>query len=238
MEAVYKLANFSSPRLSGSGARMLVLYAVICSAGFSQTADVFKTDKMMEGDGTPVSKMNNLPPPGPVDTQPSRFAGQDVDPYIRARAAVFSMRNRATDPFGLFQDPNSAPKINKMANLPQRRPSALPPTPLADIIKMIRVTTIMPGEKKFLVGTRSFKEDEEFPLRFQGSEMRMKVMEVTTQKIVFRNLDTGETAALETEMLPPGMVAGGDKMQPPGMVSPVENMPLDLGVDQSFNPRN
>jgi hypothetical protein len=165
----------------------------------------------------------------PVDSLPSRFAGADIQPYTGARAAACSMRNRETDPFGFIQDPSIKPEAKSPTRLPTKRQAALPPTPLSDIIKHIRVTTIMPGEKKFLVGIRSFSESDEFALVFNGKQMRMKIAEVSATRILFKNLDNGESAHLETGMLPPGMVAGGGAIQPPGMVSPDDDRPLDLG---------
>lgn len=167
----------------------------------------------------------------PVDHTPSRSVGADVGAYTASRSAVFSMNGRSTDPFGLSQDPSAKPVPRKTPTSdPTRRQPAIPPTPLRDIVKLIRVTTIMPGEKKFLVGVRSFSESDEFSLNFRGKRMRMKVVKVTSGSILFRNLETGETASLETGLLPPGMVPGSDMIQPPGMVSPQEDVPLELGT--------
>lgn len=170
------------------------------------------------------------PAPMAVDETPSRFAGKDIVSYTLARATAFSMGGRETDPFGLNQDPSVKPEVKSApSRLPTKRLAALPPTPLSDIVKLIRVTTIMPSERKFLVGIREFSESDEFPLVFRGKRMRMKVTEVSAARIVFRNLDNGESAALETGMLPPGMIAGAESIQPAGMVSPVDEIPLELG---------
>lgn len=179
------------------------------------------------------------PAPLPVDDKPSRFAGKDISTYTQARAAVFSMVKRETDPFGLHQDPSVKPAPKKISNqLPEKRLAALPPTPLSDIVKLIRVTTIMPGEKKFLVGVRTFSEGDEFSLLFQSKRMRMKVTEVSATSIVFTNLDNGEKASLETGMLPPGMIVGKGTMRPAGMVSPIDDLPLDLGSPHPELPNN
>lgn len=181
----------------------------------------------------------NVPAPKPVDELPSRFAGKDIGAYALARAAVFSMSQRETDPFGLNQDPSVKPVVKRVSNqLPQKRLAALPPTPLADIVRLIRVTTIMPREKKFLVGVREFSEFDEFPLVYQSKRIRMKITEVSATRIVFTNLDNGETATLETGMLPPGMVVGKEALQPAGMVSPVDDLPLDLGSPNAELPNN
>jgi len=207
------------------------LVLLLLSAGLvAQSADIFENRNATETGARTSESREKLPPPAPVDTLPSRFAGHDVEPYVAARAAIFSMRNRATDPFGLYQDPNMKPVVRQVAaNLPSKLQAALPPTPLVDIVRLIQVTTIMPGEKKFLVGVRPFGEGDEFALVFQGKTMNMKVIEVTSKRILFRDLGKGEEAALETGILPPGMLAGGGKaMRPPGMVSPLENVPLQL----------
>ncbi len=206
----------------------LLLFGM-CGLLFAQSADIFEPKPPSTEAEQAAGSKKDLPPPGPVDSQPSRFAGKDIEPYVAARAAVFSMRNRPTDPFGLYQDPNIKPVVKQVAaSLPSKRQAALPPTPLADVVKLIRVTTIMPGEKKFLIGPRTFKEGDEFPLVFRGKTMKMKVITVTANRILFRDLGKNEDAALETGILPPGMVPGGTDMTPPGMVSPEENAPLRL----------
>ena len=186
-----------------------------------------------------VAKMKDLPDPKPIEPEPSRNTGEEMPQYILARAAVFSMRDRDTGPFLLEQDPNAKPVEKRVTKRRVTRRAALPPTPLAEVVKLIRVTTIMPSEKKFLVGIRSFSESDEFPIEYQGKTIQVKVVSVTARKIVFRDLGKGEEATLETEMLPPGMVAGGDSLKPPGMVSPDLTLPLQLGSgDRLVNPNN
>ena len=236
-EHKYNPCHNTAELISGALAMILLLLAMAPRL-HAQSADIFipKPDEpIAEGS----ESTNNEVKPEPVDDTPSRFAGKDIAPYTASRAAVFSMRNRETDPFGLNQDPNVKPVVRKIANkLPVKRQAALPPTPLSDIVKLIRVTTIMPGEKQFLVGVRSFSESEEFPLIFRGKKMRMKILEVTAQNILFENLDNGEKASLMTEMLPAGMIAGGGKIQPPGLVSPLDNIPLELGSSNDLDANN
>lgn len=207
----------------------------LMSVSLAQRAESFDPDAKQ----SVKQGRKDAPVPLPVDDKPSRFAGKDMAAYTLARAAVFSMVKRETDPFGLNQDPSLKPAPKKISNqLPEKRLAALPPTPLSDIVKLIRVTTIMPGEKKFLVGVRTFSEGDEFPLLFQSKRMRMKVTEVSAKKIIFKNLDNGEQASLETGMLPPGMIAGKGTMRPAGMVSPVDDLPLDLGSPHEELPNN
>lgn len=218
----------TTARKHAAGAVFLCIYLMISAPASAQSADAFIAAPEEKSDQSAEEEAQ----PDPVDDTPSRFAGKDIGPYTASRAAAFSMGKRDTDPFGLNQDPTVKPVARKAAaNAPAKRQAALPPTPLSDIIKLIRVTTIMPGERKFLVGVRSFSESDEFAMIFQGKPMNMKVVEVSARSILFRNLDNGETAALETGMLPPGMMAGGAGLRPPGVVSTLKDLPLELGSD-------
>jgi len=202
--------------------------------------DTEETKKAREANDKAVKKMLDLPGPQPFEPTPSRYAGEDPTEYTVARAAVFSMRDRTEDPFMLAQDQNAKPKERKAAPVSRgNRQAALPPTPLAEIVKLIRVTTIMPGEKKFLIGIRPFQEGDEFPLQYQEKTLRVKVVSVSSRKITFRDIEKEEEATLEMEMLPPGMIAGEDKIRPPGMLSEDSDLPLLLGGgDKLPSPNN
>lgn len=193
-----------------------------------QSAEIFENGAASE-DSSGRSEGKAEVAPEPVTAQPSRFAGTDLEPYTSARAAIFSMRNRQTDPFGLHQDPNVKPVRKAMAELPTKRRAALPPAPLSDIVTLINVTTIMPRDKKFLVGVRSFSESDEFTLLHRGKSIRLKIVKVSASEIKFRDIRKGEEAILRTGILPPGMVlGGGGSMRPPGMASPADDTPLRL----------
>lgn len=237
-----KMKKKLAPSATG-GSRHVALPTALCALvlgldlSYGQSAQIFRTEASVES--TSIGAVQEqLPEAAPVDTQPSRFAGEDIEAYIRARAAIFSMRNRETDPFGLNQDPNVKPVVNRIiGNRPSRQP-ALPPTPLTEIVRQINVTTIIPGENKFLVGVRAFSTNHEFSVRYNGKTLQLKVMEVTAQKITFKNMETGETGVLTTEVLPPGMSAGGKNIRPPGVISNSDNVPLDLGSGGAINPEN
>ena len=96
----------------------------------AQSADIFTEGQTESAVGSSEEEKE----PEPVDERPSRFAGADIEAYTASRAAVFSMRNRKTDPFGLNQDPSVKPAVRKIASkLPVKRQIALPPKPLSDI---------------------------------------------------------------------------------------------------------
>lgn len=176
-----------------------------------------------------------------VATTPSRFVGEaDLEPYVAALSAVFSMKDRATDPFGQLQDPEAKRVIKTSVAKKSQRVQQMQATPFSDIIRLIKVTTIMPGERRFLVGTRSFKEGGIIPLAFRSKVINVEVMSVTSHQISLRNQESGETAALPINLLPVGMTPGNGKITAPGMTPDNPNAPIDLenGSPLEENPQN
>ena len=86
----------------------------------------------------------------------------------------------------------------------------------------------MPGEKRFLVGNRTFKQGDQIPINFRNKPIRVQITEVNSRQIGFRNLDTGESAIRKLDMLPAGMTPGHRGITAPGMVPDNSNAPLDL----------
>ena len=148
------------------------------------------------------------------------------------------MRDRATDPFGQLQDPNAKPVIKASAAKPTRRAAPIQATPFSDIIRLIKVTTIMPKEKRFLVGTRSIKQGDRIPLSFRGKKIHVEVSSVTPLQIEFRNLDNNESAALNINLLPTGMTPGTGGITAPGMLPDRPESPLELDPGNTFNTPN
>jgi len=166
---------------------------------------------------------------GPVSTTPSRNVGTaDLDAYLASMSSVFLIKGRTRDSFGQMQDPDAKPIIKMSTPLATQRKAPIMATPFADIVGYLVVTTIMPGEKRFLVGTRSFKQGGMIPLTFRNKPIRVQVTEVTSRQIGFRNLDTGETAFRKLDMLPVGMTPGSRGITAPGMVVDSPNSPIEL----------
>jgi hypothetical protein len=166
---------------------------------------------------------------GPVNSTPSRFVSEsDLDAYVQSFSAIFSIRDRATDPFGQMQDPDAKPVIKPTAAKTSRRVAQIQITPFSDIIRMIRVTTIMPLEKRFLIGTRSIKEGQRLLINFHTKNISVEVVAVTSRSIEFRNLESGESASLALDLLPAGMTLGTKGITTPGMTPDLPNAPIDL----------
>ncbi len=172
----------------------------------------------------PVSQAPALP-----NTTPSRNILQtDLESYFKSFTSVFAIQSRTTDPFGRSQDPDARPIVIASNNKAVRRPVAVQATPLSEIVRLLSITTIMPGEKRFLIGSRSIAEGQTLPLRFRGKVLRVGVSSISPHEILFKNLDSGETASRTLDILPAGMSPGSHGIEAPGMVRDLPDAPIDL----------
>jgi hypothetical protein len=165
----------------------------------------------------------------PASTTPSRYIGEEeLAAHVESLSAAFSMKSRATDPFGQYQDPDAKPIIKTPTNKPTQKVKPFQATPFSDIVRHLKVTTIMPGEKRFLLADRSFKQGDRMPLIFRGKNISAQIISVGARQIDFRNAETGETASLKMELLPIGMTPGTKGISAPGMVPANQNTPIEL----------
>ncbi len=227
------------PFPAGGRAAVFIL-ALLTSSAFGQSAANFDTQSLApEASEPPPAKAEKAGKPivkevPPANTTPSRQIGPaELEAYVTSLASVFSSRERATDPFGQLQDPDAKPVIRTPIASATKRIAPVQATPFADIVQLITVTTIMPGEKRFLVGTRSIKQGDQIPLEFRGKKIPVQVTEVTSQRIGFKNLDNGETATRKLDMLPVGMTPGSRGISAPGMTLDQPNAPIELEAPES-----
>ena len=192
------------------------------SSGHAQVATTPKSD-------TTASATAPLSAESLIAQGSSHISEEELPLYIDALSPVFVLKNRTMDPFGQVQD-TTVKKIvkNPEGNAP-RRFKPIKPTSFSEVIGRIKVTTIMPSEQKFLIGTRSFKKGDAFPLGFRGRTIDVAVIGVTAQKIDFENTKTGEVASLKIKLLPDGMQSGTSGTTPPGMAIDDNKAPLQVG---------
>jgi hypothetical protein len=202
---------------------------------YSQSAEGFDTTGLTPTNGAPAApapetKTGTSPEAEAVVKLPSRYAGSgsDLAAYISTYSGKFSIKSRKTDPFGRFQDPDfkaPEPKIISSTSKPSFQKA--PPTPFIDVVTAIEVNTVDLAKQRFLVGTREFRKGSVFPVQLpNGKNIRVQVLAVSSTAIMFRNLETGETATRKLEMLPPGMSKGGQPLTAPGMQSTSPDAPL------------
>ena len=168
---------------------------------------------------------------------PSRLvAPTELKAYIETLSSLLQIRGRATDPFAQAQDPNAPPVIKAPVAGMIKRPAPVLATPFPELIRRITITTVMPGEKRFLVGTRSIKQGDQIPLTFRGKPIHVQVTEVSSRQIGFRNLDSGEITLRKLDIMPAGMTAGQHGAIAPGMVADRPNLPIELDTASPKSP--
>jgi len=211
---------------------VLTLFAPLSSR--AQSAASFQSQPPAANETNPKRKTPAAAPSpvreaGPVSDTPSRnVSDQDFQGYVDSLTAIFTIRKRATDPFGLLQDPDAKPIVKPSVAKNSRRAAPIQATPFSEIVRLIKVSTIMPAEKRFLIGTRSVKQGERIPLSFRGRNLNVEVSSVSSRSIRFRNLENGETAELPLNLLPVGMTPGTRGITAPGMVPDQPNAPIQL----------
>ncbi len=200
-------------------------------ASSAMAQPVVDSAPMAPGSGLPEAKVPaSLPKEaGPASATPSRFVGtSELNAYVESLNSIFLIRSRVRDPFGQAQDPDAKPVIKAPVAQKAHHIAPVLAIQFSEIVQKIVVTTIMPGERRFLVGTRSVKQGDQLPLSFRGKQIRVEVTDVTSRQIEFRNLDTGEIASRKLDMLPIGMTPGHHGITAPGMTPDRPNAPIEL----------
>ncbi|MEP4078732.1 hypothetical protein [Haloferula sp.] len=158
---------------------------------------------------------------------PSRYAGLDLENYVRALSSSFSMRRRDTDPFARHQDPNFKAAQPVQFKRKVKKFKKEPVTPFSDIIARINVTAVMPAQQSFLVGERNFSTGDRIKLDVgKEKDISVHVVAIAANSVNFRHGVTGETASLSIKLMPDGM-SRGKAVHPPGMVPENSDAPLD-----------
>lgn len=171
--------------------------------------------------------------PGPVSLTPSRYVTpDDFGGYVASMNASLLISGHDVDSFGQYQDPTAKPVIRTNLNQPKRVTPVYRATPFSDIVSLIRVSTVMPGDRKFLIGDREIHLGQHIPITFRGKDMKIEVTGVSASEIQFRNVESGETAPLKLNLLPAGMTPGiGGLRAAPGMVPQDNKAPIHLDGD-------
>ncbi len=179
------------------------------------------TEKISGAAGEPSTENTNR-------IEKSRYVrDEQMTDYLSELSAVLTASKRTIDPFGQSQDPDAKPIIRTPVAMPNRV-APVQATPFSDIIRLIKVTTVMPSERKFLIGTRSLKVGDRLPLTYRGRELNVEIASVSSRAIQFRNIENGETADLTLDLLPPGMTPGTSGIKAFGMIPDRPDAPLDL----------
>lgn len=217
----------------------------------AQTAEGFDTSGMVPASPAaangnakaapaPAAGKQAAPAPAPVSAEalkkiPSRYAGTgpEMAAYIEAYSSRFGIKQRQTDVFGRFQDPNYVPAqpVQIAKGNSTKQIFQVPKVPFSDVVAAIEVNTIDLSKHRFFSSGREFRLNSVLTLRpGSGKLVKAQVIKITSKSISFRNPETGETAIKQMEMMPSGMTRGTDGISAPGMQRTGENAPLEVDV--------
>ncbi len=210
----------------------------------AQSAEGFDTSDLAPAEPAPAAATPKKADPAPasIEIVPSRYAGDEIAAYVSTLAARLSIAKRETDAFGRYQDPErKVPEPKILASTPNQRQFKLePPAPFADIVAMLSVKLVNTAKQQFLIGDRMFKVKDVFPIQLtsNGKKYKVQVISVTKTRIVFRNLETGESGNLNLDMIPSGMSKGNGGIRAPGVQIASEDAPIEVqpAIPLSTNP--
>jgi hypothetical protein len=223
-----------------SGTRALGIAAAVIAIAFqtgpaaSQSAGNFEAKAIAKTSSQPPVTKAAAPHSNESQASaivPSRFVGEaEFDAHIQFLTSQLSMKSRQTDPFGQLQDPNAKPIIKPKVGDHTKRIAQVQATPFPDIISQIRVNAIMPREKKFLIGTKTYTQGGTLSIIHRGKTILVQILSVKARQIDLKNSETSETASLKIEALPVGMTPGTEGISAPGMAPDVQDAPINLDV--------
>jgi hypothetical protein len=220
----------SSSPLQAAVAALLLLGSLPSAA---QSAEGFDTSGLVPAEPAPAAKAAVTPEPltQGADMGPSRYAGEEIQPYVIGLSSRFTIRQRVTDPFGRYQDPDfKAPEPARLSTkTPTQRFKPEPPTPFADIIAGIKVT--MANKQQFIIENRDrpYKANDVIEIQLpNGKLLKVQVMVVSSSRIDFRNLASAETASLNLALIPVGMRKGVGAITAPGVQPSGSDAPLQI----------
>ena len=153
---------------------------------------------------------------GEVAITSSRLLGDSPLEQIelmRSRLAINAMER---GPFGLNQDPSKQTATKLF--LPRKNTRKVV-TPFADVVKAVPVAVVFPAEQEFLVGSRTIRAGDTFPLVVRDEKISVRVESVRSNGVVFKNLKSGERATKRLALRPEGVTPGGKIQSITGVVS-------------------
>ncbi|MEM9079756.1 MAG: hypothetical protein AAGC74_03585 [Verrucomicrobiota bacterium] len=155
-----------------------------------------------------------------------------LDEFVEDRRSSFAISGRAIDIFGLSQDPKTKP-TQTLIPMKKKKKVQVRRTPLTQILDSMKVSMVIPKHEKFSVAGRTIRKGQVLPVSFGKESMRLRVESISSEGILFRNMQTGELAMKETRRLPKGVTIGDRSKAGKGIQSVRENeeAPLILSPD-------
>lgn len=222
---------FRDQRPSARACMLAVYIGIGCAftTALAQPEDAGAEDSAVaEATGTMAEDNASQSAYGRAPTPSRLVSDSELEAYLEQVFALLPMTSRLTDPFGSIQDPDAAPPPPPAIEFDIPDAPETPAIPFSEVVNRINITTIMPGENRFLVGTRSFQVNDVIPVNYRGQTYQVRVESVSSSRIRFRNEENDESANHDLDLLPAGMSAGGSQSSVPGMIRTGPDVPIDL----------
>lgn len=151
------------------------------------------------------------------------LTGEKQANWLVSKRESMPMLRREVGPFGLAQDPTK--------KRVQPREKSVAAEAFLNAIKVMNINLVDARKGKFAIGAREFKKGEVFPLIRGGRQFNTKVVLVSSDYIVFKNINSGEHVQKNLNTLPPGMEKNGTMPSIPGITPASEKGNVELNLD-------
>jgi hypothetical protein len=172
---------------------------------------------------------SDQPDPNAWTKTPTRYLGKSKKHFVEAMRARLAISGRRTGPFGLPQDPTDEPQTPLLT---PRKIVKKEARPFTEIVGAIPVSTINIDEKSFFVADRKFVIGQQFPIETRQESVKVRIDKVASTRIGFTNMKTGEYAEKRLDLLPAGVLPGGQAIAVPGVTAEnnLRTAPLQLDL--------
>lgn len=145
---------------------------------------------------------------------PSRMVGPSLSDHVADLRDKLAINGRKRGPFGLHQDLSKA--SDSLLTI-SKKTVVRKETPFELVVNAINIAAVFPREQEFLVGSRSFRKGQTFPLVAGQDKISVRVEGVHSNRVSFRNLRSGEVIDKRLDLLPDGVTNGVGSIVPAGV---------------------
>ena len=182
------------------------------------TLAIFATPSMAQ-DATDKADSENFKAMDAKFIKPEERVG-----WLDNMRSTLPIAKRDKGPFGLAQDASAIVAVKKAA--PKRSDA------FAKAINSMNITALLPGDNKFVIGSHEYFEGQVFPVILASRQFNVKILSVKIDKVLFKNMITGEKVTKNMNTLPQGMTPNGSIESVEGVTRMGRGKPAPLNLDR------
>jgi hypothetical protein len=166
-----------------------------------------------------------------VETTPTRLLAGDLSDHLTGLQSKLAINAKEIEvgPFGLYQKPGTKRAPLLLPRPP--KPEESLEIPFSTKIDALQVAAVMPAEKMFMVGPRALRVGQVIPLEVDNKTIKIRIESVGISEIVFRNMENNELAVKRLDLLPDGVIEGGNTITPDGVTRTGDGVEAPLRVE-------